>query len=429
MDARNRVALCVALATVLVSFTPEVLHAAISLTANVVTDPNADGFLILQPRSSTEVPIRVEASGYPTPFDVTVSPHCCVPSLVPIPAPAGVTVSSDHVLTVTPNSPSTIMLRISTNGTPAPGMYTATVTVLNPTLAILRSVDVPFGVNGADSTFKLLAASPGAVLPSIPDLSPPPRSSNIPVFVVSDSRFIGRVALNVSCCLDVITNSRGPVAGARVAQPLPAVVHMIGRGTKQVPEVHRVLIPVATTPPSVLGRFHFTVTAKDQLANQSSTDEKAFTEFTDPGRTPTCFTAAEVWRVAPFVNNLVTSILLGRHRIAFGMVFAAYNRNGVEWTLEDDPTVPRDEALVVFENASDGIAALSTVGCSSKPQAIVLPPGGKTTTRLKEGVDKTIIFQHPFTGTTMTNLAIFSEDGLWRLMGGRKSTFTWLSPK
>ena len=404
----------------------------VTMSASLGETPGTANPITIDPSSTAQSVITVGSLnqfGGP----VTLTAGCCIDYVTGVgPAPTGVTVSlTNNSINVPVNGSATTTLNITTAAVPTSGKYIATVNASNAALGINRNDYVVFTVRPvAGATFSVKVSPPAAMAP-LPDLTPP-GAAIYTVAVTSSTRYAGAIELSSSCCLDILTQKNAPVPGIALSQSAYRI-YMTGSGTTAAPETQTATITVTTTGAPVWGKFLFPVTGTSLTAGSTQTTSATFSEFMTTDPQPPCRPAAELLPVGPLIKTLVKVKEQDPTKAAKIGIATVKTFNAIRWTLEDDATLMPNEAMIVLDNQTSDEKEITTSGCSTAPQTIRVK-GGQTDMMKITPASTTLIFRRPFCtwgcfGHTWGDAGVFSEPALWRLIGGRKSTFSWLQAR
>jgi hypothetical protein len=386
--------------------------------------------IAIDPSSTTQSTITIESvNQFGGPVNLTV--QCCGNYVTGVgPAPIGVTATlSNSSVTVPVNGSAPTLLNIGTTSAPSPGKFIAFVNASNAALGINRQVSVVFTVNGVPGADFSLANNPPAGTAPFPDLIPP-KSATYTLYVSSASRLAGEVSLSASCCFDVITQKTVPVPGIGVSLSTDRV-SLTGIGTPPGGvETQTATITVTTSGAPFWGKLLVPVTATSQGYGITKTTNVEFSEFPTSDPPPICRPGTEVLPVSPLIRMLVTVKEQDPTKAIIIGIKPVRNLNVIQWKIEEDSTLTASQATIILDNKTGNEKEITTAGCSSAPQTIRVS-GGQMATMTLTTADTAIVLRRPFCtflclGHFWGDAGVFSGPALWRIIGGRKNTFTWL---
>jgi hypothetical protein len=281
-------------------------------------------------------------------------------------------------------------------------------------------------VLGAD--FSLTNDPPAGTAP-FPDLIPP-KSATYALHVSSASRLAGEVSFRASCCFDVITQKTAPVPGVSVLLSTD-FVSLTGISTPPGGvETQTATMTVTTSGAPFFGKFLVPVSATSQGYGTTKTTNAVFSEFPTSDLPPVCRPGTEVLPIAPLIKTLVMVKEQDPTRAIVIGITPVRNANSIQWKIEEDSTLTASQAMIILDNKTGNQKEITTAGCSSAPQTIRVS-GGQTAMMTLTTADTAIILRRPFcnfacVGRTWGDVGVFAGPALWRIIGGRKNTFTWL---
>lgn len=347
-------------------------------------------------------------------------------------APSGVTVllfSSD--VTVPANGSATALLELRASSVSRSGKYIARVRANNPAVGIDRELGVVFSVLPPAGANITLSASPGGS-PGLGDLSPP-KSATSTITVASVNQFSGSVPLSASCCFDVLTQRDMNAAGVSVSLS-PVQVTLPPNGSQTA------TLTVATAGGAAFGKFFVPVKASHAVSGLEQEARVAFTVMPQSDDPPACRPSTEA---LPLKDALETLIRVKEENSPPPWHIAVFRkgyprvpdaRDVWRWTIEEDSTLAPSASKIVLENRTPWEKEITTAGCSAAGQTIRASSGKDAEMTITTN-DRTLIFRKPVCttwfiwcwGTAWRDVVVFPEPGFWRVFGGRKMTFRWIS--